>query len=150
MADQPVAGQRSPMFANLHLAQVYGAILGILLVAMGLLGFVSNPVVSDPSAHPIFVSGTVQNLGYLIIGALFIYVAFGLSGNQQALGLLSIGVLIGLFVVGTFLSNTLYGILDNPVNRADQLLHALIAVATLLVGWLTSNMAPASLRRSSQ
>ena len=113
----------------------YAALVGIVLGALGLLGFFSNPIVGDAARNPIFVTGTVLDLVLLIAGSLALYVAFSLRGDQQAVGVLAIGVLFLALFLLTLNSANLSGLLSNPVNSADRGLHLVVAVASIAVGW---------------
>jgi hypothetical protein len=118
-------------------AKPYAALIGIVLVAVGLLGFVSNPIVGEGNA--IFVTGTVHNIVHLATGLLALFVAFGLRGEQQAMGVIGIGVLYLVIFVLLVISPTLFGILGSayPVNLADHGLHLGLAVVSLAVGWMS-------------
>jgi hypothetical protein len=126
------------VYANMSLAKGYAAIIGVVLVLVGLLGFISNPIVGNVGSNPIFVTGTVHNLVHLITGALALYVAFGLRGEQQVMGVLGIGALYVAVFVLTLVSPNLFGLLGDKsynVNIADHVLHVALAVASIAVGW---------------
>ena len=113
----------------------YAALVGALLAALGILGFFSNPIVGDAAGNPILVTGTVHGLVLLICGSLAIYVALSLRGDQQAVGVMAIGVLFLAFFLLTLYSANLSGLLSTPVNSADRGLHLLVGIASLAVGW---------------
>jgi hypothetical protein len=123
---------------DLGIARLVAAILGAVLVVVGLIGFVDNPLIADPSAAPIFVTGTVHNMIHLALGFLSLYVAFALVGKSQADGLIGLGVLLIVVVVLTVLSPNLFGILGpSPgynVNLPDQLLHLVIGLVAIAAG----------------
>src|SRR3954454_14567159 len=103
------------MLRSMGLGTLYGAVVGVVLIVIGLLGFVGNPIVGDPSAHPLFVTGTVHNLIHIVSGTLGLYIAFGLSGRQQGIALIGFGVLCLAFVVLTLINSSLFGILNYPI-----------------------------------
>ena len=113
----------------------YALLIGIVLGALGLLGFFSNPIIGDAAGKPIFVTGTVHDLLLLIAGSLALYVAFSLRGDQQAVGVMAIGVLFLALFLLALNSADLSGLLSNPVNSADRGLHLVVGVASLAVGW---------------
>jgi uncharacterized protein DUF4383 len=125
-------------------AKGYAALIGIVLVAVGLLGFVSNPIVGEGNA--VFLTGTVHNVVHLATGLLALFVAFGLRGEQQAWGVIGIGVLYLVVFVGLLISPTLFGILGAayPVNVADQGLHLGLAVISFAVGWMARSQTMAT------
>ena len=123
-------------------ARPYAALIGIVLVAVGALGFISNPIVGEGNA--LFLTGTVHNLVHLATGLLALVVAFGLRGEQQANGVIGIGALYLVVFVALIISPTLFGILGAgyPVNLADQGLHLGLAVISFGVGWMARGGAP--------
>ena len=123
------------MNAGMSLTKGYAAIIGVVLILLGLLGFIANPIVGDAGSNPIFVTGTVHNLVHLITGALALYVAFGLKGDQQVMGVIGIGLLYLALVLLTLVSGDLFGLLGYKVNVADHALHVGLALSALAVGW---------------
>ena len=128
--------------SNDGLAKTYATVIGIVLVAVGLLGFVSNPIVSSrPDA--LFTVNAVHNIVHIASGALALYIAFGLDGEARANGLIAFGVLYAVVFVLVVLSPQLFGLFgDAPANTADHVLHAALAVASLAVGYVARNNAP--------
>jgi len=114
--------------------RAYAALVGIVLVAVGLLGFISNPLVGDGSA--LFLTGTMHNIVHLATGALALAIAFVLPANQQVNGVFGLGILYGVIFVALILSPNLFGILSYPVNAADQLLHIGLAVVSIGIAWM--------------
>jgi hypothetical protein len=117
-------------------ARGYSALVGVALVVTGLLGFVGNPLVGDakPGGDPLFVTGTVHNLVHLLTGALALYIAFGLKGESQSMGVVGFGVLYLVILVLTIINGNLFGILNYPVNGLDHVLHLAVGVASIGVG----------------
>jgi len=114
--------------------RAYAALVGIVLVAVGLLGFISNPLVGDGSA--LFLTGTMHNIVHLATGALALAIAFVLPANQQVNGVFGLGILYGVIFVALIVSPNLFGILSYPVNAADQLLHIGLAVVSIGIAWM--------------
>ncbi len=125
---------------SMNLAKGYAAVIGVALVLVGLLGFVNNPLVADPSANPLFMTGPVHNLVHLLTGAIALYIAFGLVGDQQAVGVIGLGVFYVIVLLLTFISPNLFGVLGNSptydVNAADNVLHAALGIVSIVIGWL--------------
>jgi hypothetical protein len=98
-------------------------IIGIAFIAVGLLGFSSNPIIGAEEGS-IFHTDAVHNIVHLISGTLFLIFA----GTARAAGFMKIfgavyfllGVL-GLIVFGTSEEGKLLGFLH--VNGADNFLH---------------------------
>jgi len=125
----------------MSIARGYAALIGVVLLAVGLLGFVSNPIVGEGNA--IFLTGSVHNVVHVATGLIALWVAFGLRGEQQAWGVIGIGVLYLVVFVGLVISPTLFGILGAayPVNLADQGLHLGLGAISIAVGWMARTQA---------
>ena len=110
-------------------------IIGVLFLAVGLLGFIPNPIVGD-SENVIFHADQVHNIVHIASGALFIL--FGLAMPASASGFmmffgivyLFLGVL-GLINIGTTGEGKLLGFLH--VNGADNLLHIGLGILIFLM-----------------
>jgi hypothetical protein len=117
------------------LVRGYAALLGTVLVAVGLLGFVSNPIVGEPVNNPVFVTGSTHNVVHLLTGAIALFVAFGLGGARQATGLIGFGVLYLVIFVALLASPTLFGLLL-PVSLGDHALHFGVGILSIGVGMI--------------
>jgi hypothetical protein len=123
------------------MVRTVAAILGVALVSAGLLGFVGNPIVgpgpNNNGTDVLFAANSVHNIVHLVTGALALYIAFGLSGAQQANGLLGFGILYVAILVAVLISPTLFGLFDPiPANLPLHLLHAALAVVGIGVGYM--------------
>lgn len=113
-------------------------LIGLVFVAVGLLGFIDNPIVGD-SMDVIFHADTTHNLVHIVSGVLFILVALAApasaAGFLQLFGVvyLAIGV-VGLIKYGTDGMGKVLGFLH--VNGNDNLLHIGLGVVILLAGFL--------------
>ena len=124
-----------------EVAKWLAAAIGGVLVLVGLLGFIENPIVGRPEWEPIFVAGTVHNVVHIITGAAALFVAFGLAGIQRAYGLIALGAAYGGVLLLTLISQDMFGMLEHPVNMADHLLHIALAAAPIAVGlWSYSEL----------
>jgi hypothetical protein len=123
-----------------NMVKTYATVVGIVLVAVGILGFIPNPIVSSqPGA--LFAVNVVHNLVHLLTGAAALGIAFGISDRlQQANALIAFGVVYAVVLILTILSPTLFGLFaDAEVNIADHILHLVLAVGSIAVGWMARN-----------
>jgi lysylphosphatidylglycerol synthetase-like protein (DUF2156 family) len=118
-----------------EVAKYFAAGLGVVLLLVGVLGFIDNPIVGHPDNNPIFVADTVHNIVHLVTGAAALFIAFGLRGLQRANGLIAFGVVYGLVLVATIVDPDLFGLMAHPVNTADHVLHLGLTAAPIAVGW---------------
>ncbi len=122
--------------------------LGIGLIALGLLGFVGDPLVGAPTAAwgtPLFLTGDAHDILNLVTGALLLYGALGLTPARRGALLLVVGAIgIGRFLLG-LLSGDYLGLLGYPVNLPDQLLLLVTSAVSMVVGYVARG---GSLRRA--
>ncbi len=126
---------------NYGMAKSYAAIIGVVLVAAGLLGFIQNPIAGEgPNGNGtevLLATNAVHNIVHLVTGALALYIAFALSGDALARGVLGFGILYVIIFVAVLLSPTLFGLFDPiPANLPIHLLHAFLAITALAVGYM--------------
>lgn len=127
--------------ANNGMVRSVAAIIGVVLVAAGLLGFISNPIVgpgpNNNGTDVLLAANSVHNLVHLVTGALALYIAFGLSGAQQASAMLGFGILYVVIFVAVLLSPNLFGLFD-PIdaNTPIHILHAGLVVVGSGVGYM--------------
>jgi hypothetical protein len=79
----------------------------------------------------------VHNIVHLATGSLALYIAFGLSGTQQANAFLGFGILYVVLFMAVLFSPTLLGLFD-PIeaNVPIHVLHAGLAIVGLGVGYM--------------
>ena len=107
-------------------------IFGWTFVAVGILGFIPNPLVS---ADGFFVVNTPHNLVHLFTGAAFVLGA-ALFKDKESLVVSGIGIAylavagLGFMTSGDMLLGMVH------INEADRWLHLGLAIAILLPGIL--------------
>ena len=124
---------------NDSLARGWISLAGIILVAVGLLGFIANPIVGRADA--LFPTGNLHNVVHILTGVLALYIGFVLKGEMQINGVIGFGVLYVVIFVACLVSPNLFGLFDIPVNATDHGLHAGLAVVSLALGYMARNSA---------
>jgi hypothetical protein len=127
-------------------AKWFAIVVGVVLVLVGLLGFISNPIVGDATNNPLFVTGAVHNLIHIVTGAIALYIGYGLTGLNRANALIGLGVAYGLILLVSLISPNVFGLLNYPVNTLDHVLHVVLAVAMIGVGWMARTETPMTRR----
>jgi hypothetical protein len=112
-------------------AKTAATVLGIVFLAVGILGFFPNPLVSPTG---LFVVNTAHNLVHLIAGAVLLVGAYSALGSGLALKI--VGVVYALVAILGLVGggNMLLGLI--AVNHADHWLHVALAVVLLAAGFL--------------
>jgi uncharacterized membrane protein len=111
-------------------------IIGLIFVAVGILGFVSNPIVgSSPDA--IFHTDQTHNIVHLVSGALFLIIAIASPGSAgvflKLFGIVYLGLgIYGAATMGAEETKKLLGFLH--VNKADNWLHIGLGAVIFLAG----------------
>ena len=121
--------------ATTNPAKAWSALVGIVLVAAGLVGFLNTPLVGS-SSGALVATDNVHNIVHLLTGAIALLIAFGLSGEQQANAVFGFGVLYTIILVAVLVSPTLFGIFSVPANPAVHVIHAAVAIVSLAVGYM--------------
>lgn len=120
-----------------NLARLYATALGAVLTLVGLLGFVPG-LAPGGNLLGVFAIDPIHNVIHILSGVVGLAVAFTARGAYARLYALVFGAVYGLVtVIGFIQGTTVLGLIH--VNLADNLLHTLIAVASLAVFFLTAN-----------
>ena len=102
-------------------------IFGVIFLAIGVLGFVNNPLLG------IFEVDALHNIIHILTGALAL-VAVSMGRGAMSTFSKIFGIIYGLVAVLGFISGTtVLGLI--PVNLADNVLHLVIAVVFLYLGF---------------
>jgi hypothetical protein len=112
-------------------AKTAAIVLGIVFLAVGILGFFPNPLISPTG---LFAVNTAHNLVHLISGVVLLAGAYSTLG--AALALKIVGVVYALVaILGLVMGgDMLLGLI--AMNHADHWLHVALAVVLLAAGFL--------------
>lgn len=108
-------------------------IIGILFLAIGLLGFIPNPLVSPTG---IFVTDPLHNIVHLASGAVLLAGVYSSLGASTALKIVGVvyGLVAVLGILGIGVANgMLLGLIH--INAADNWLHVGLALVILYAGF---------------
>src|SRR3989344_385759 len=108
------------------MAKKLAIVFGAVFVLVGVLGFISNPIVG---VGGLFLTNTTHDLVHIVFG--LILLAAGLFAPQQSgLWLKVLGVVyLVVALLGFLMPSPLLGLIE--VNSADNWLHVLLGVALL-------------------
>lgn len=111
--------------------------MGTLLIGLGLLGSVPNPIVGTPGTvggSPVLTTGDSHDVVHLVLGAVSIHAALGMSRVRRDWVLIGLGgVFLVLFVVA-LIDGRWFGIAPVAANLPDQLLHLVAGLGSVVVG----------------
>jgi hypothetical protein len=116
-------------------AQGWITLVGVALVAVGLLGYIENPIVGKASGA-LVGTNEVHNAVHLATGLLALYIAFGTRGFHLANGVIGFGLLYAVIFGAALISPNLFGLFGG--HEADQKVHTLhgaVALVSLAVGF---------------
>jgi len=119
---------------NLDLAKWWMALAGVVLVLVGLLGFIANPLVGS-SSGALVPTDSLHNVVHLGTGVLALFIAFGLRGMALANGTIGFGILYMVIFAAVLISPTLFGLFSVPSNAVVHVIHVSLAVVSLAVGY---------------
>lgn len=114
------------------MAKKLAIVFGVVFVLVGVLGFVSNPIVG---ATGIFVTDMLHNIVHLLVGVILLAVAFA-SAKSSGLWLKIFGVIYLLLAVLGFVMAPSGGmVLGMMTNTADHWLHVVLGIVLLAAGF---------------
>ena len=112
-------------------AKTAAVVIGLVFVAVGIVGFFPNPLVSPTG---LFAVNTAHNLVHLISGVVLLAGAYSALGASLALKVIGVVyalvAILGLVTDGTMLLGLI------AVNHADHWLHVALAAVILAAGFL--------------
>ena len=117
-------------------AKKLSLLFGVVFIAVGLLGFVSNPIIGI-SENAIFHADTMHNIVHIVSGVLFLLVALAAPASSRRF-LLLFGIvyfligIMGFFTMGTTGMGEVLGFLH--VNGADNYLHVGLGLIIFIAG----------------
>lgn len=119
------------------MAKTLALVFGIVFVIVGLLGFVSNPLVG---ANGLFMTNGLHDIVHLLFGIILIWASRGSQARSVSwLKILGVVYLV-LAVLGFLLAPSgpsLLGLVT--VNMADHWLHVVLGVVLLLAAYMGNN-----------
>jgi len=120
---------------NVDLAKWWAALAGVVLVLVGVLGFINNPLVgAQPGA--LVPTDALHNVVHLVTGALALYIAFGLRGENLVNGVIGFGILYAIIFLAVLISPNLFGLFSVPANVILHVIHFALAAVSLAVGYM--------------
>lgn len=122
--------------------KAWATVAGVVLVAVGLLGFVGNPLVGSASGA-LVPTDAVHNIVHLATGALALWIAFGTSGKMQVDAMMGFGILYVVIFLAVVVSPNLFGLFTTPANAVLHVIHAALAVVSLGVAYMARGNAAA-------
>jgi len=121
--------------SEMNTAKTWSALVGIVLIAAGLLGFLNTSIVGS-AENALVRTDNIHNIVHLLTGLIALYIAFGLRAEQQANAVIGFGILYTIIFLAVLVSPTLFGIFSVPSNAAVHAIHLAVAVVSLAVGFL--------------
>ena len=130
-------GRIGPDDDGTGIARTWMLIVGVALLAAGLLGFVDNPIVSQRE-DALFHVDTLHNVVHIVTGLIALFIGASLRGRILAQATIAFGVAYLLVLVATLISPDLFGLFTMPVNTADHGLHLVLSVGSIAAGLASS------------
>jgi hypothetical protein len=122
------------------MAKTFGMLLGIVFLAVGILGFVPGITTTGADGMPmllgIFMVNTTHSVVHIASGVVFLLASMSGAGAAR-LWFQLFGVIYAIVAILGFMTpnGMLLGLISN--NPADTWLHVVLAVAMLAIGFGT-------------
>ncbi len=120
--------------------KAWATLAGIVLVAVGLLGFISNPLVGSAEGA-LVPTDAFHNIVHLATGVLALGIAFATSGKTQIDAMFGFGILYVVIFLAVVVSPTLFGLFSVPANAVLHVIHAALAGVSLGVAYMSRGSA---------
>jgi len=127
-------------------AKTAALIIGVIFIAVGLLGFIDNPIIAN-SDQAIFHADRTHSLVHIVSGVLFVLIAMAAPASAGTflvlfgIVYLVIGIL-GVTSIGDAGMTKVLGFLH--VNAADNYLHIALGIVIAVAGLATRRRTVAS------
>jgi len=116
------------------LVRGWAVLSGAILVAVGLLGFVDNPIVGKAEGA-LIGANDIHNSVHILTGLVALWIGLGLKGASQATALTAFGVLYAVVLVATLVSPELFGLFAGyGAGPIEHVIHGGLAVVSIGVG----------------
>lgn len=122
----------------MNMVKTWATLAGIVLVAVGLLGFLDTQLIGSAEGA-LIPTDALHNIVHLGTGALALAIAFGTSGKQQVDAVLGFGILYVVIFVAVLVSPTLFGLFSVPANVVIHVIHAAVAAVSIGVAMMARN-----------
>jgi hypothetical protein len=126
----------------MNTVKAWAALVGIVLIATGLIGFLGTPLVGAATGA-LVPTDNLHNVVHIATGALALGIAFGTSGKTQVDAMLGFGILYVVIFAAVLLSPTLFGLFSVPANAVVHVIHAAVAVVSIAVALMARGGEPA-------
>jgi hypothetical protein len=117
---------------NATLAQWWAITAGVVLVAVGVLGFIPNPIVGG--ANALATTDMLHNIVHIGTGVLALIVYTRTTGDAKANALVGFGLLYAAIFILVLASPTLFGLFTVPANATLHVIHFALAAVSIGVG----------------
>ena len=118
------------------MAKTWAMVFGWIFILVGVLGFVSNPIVG---MNGLFHADTMHDLIHIILGAILLWAAYA-APHKAAAVMKGEGVLYLILAILGFVlvsgTGTLLGLAE--INGNDNYLHLVLGIVLLLAGMKAS------------
>jgi hypothetical protein len=111
-------------------ARTAAIVLGVILILVGILGFIPNPLVYSENA--LFLVNGAHNVVHIVSGIFLLVGAYSALGSAMALRILGI-VYIIIAILGFVSGDYILGFVLN--NTADNWLHVVLGIVFLAAGF---------------
>lgn len=116
------------------LVRGWALLSGAILVVVGLLGFVDNPIVGKADGA-LVSTNDLHNVVHILTGVVALWIGLALRGSTQALAMVGFGVLYAVVILATLISPDLFGLFaDHAAGPVEHVIHGGLAIVSIGVG----------------
>lgn len=118
-------------------ARTWSLIAGAVLILVGILGFLPNPVVGERDA--LATTDGMHNIVHIVTGLVALGIYMTASPASRPGALIGFGILYAVIFLAVLISPNLFGLFAVPANATLHAIHFSLAVVSLWLGYSARN-----------
>ena len=122
---------------NYNLAKLWALAAGVVLIIVGIAGFIPDQKLVGDEEDALLATDGFHNIVHIGTGLLALVIYLGFGGFKLADALIGFGILYVAIFVLVLISNDLFGLFTVEASPALHVVHALLALVSLALGFLT-------------
>lgn len=124
------------------MAKLYAQVTGVILLALGIIGFVTGDYVFGLN------SATMEDLLHVVLGLINLYAGFSKSDSLAVKSAQILGPIYILLAIVGFLTPSIGGLWNPDLRLVDHLIHLALGVLGIYVGYMAVSNSKNSMTNS--
>ncbi len=118
------------------MAKLFAQVTGVVLLILGLVGFVSGDYLIGLN------SATIEDVFHVVLGLISLYAGFSQGDNLAIKTALVLGLVYILVAIVGFINPDVGGLYNPDLRTPDHLVHLVLGLVGIYVGYASSKNSP--------